>query len=177
VNADAWAIHYGHDLKTCTFDRGRAPDLAVHLHGTIHPMVYMESVMDPRSERNLNGVHPALEAVVRRAYEIVAGWNDGLGFVVTEGVRTRERQAELVKAKASWTMNSMHLPQADGMAHAVDLAATVGGSVRWDFPLYDRLDEAMKEAAKDQGVKIEWGGDWKKRDGPHWQLGDPIYSA
>lgn len=133
--------------------------------------------MDPRSERNLQGVHPALVDVVRRAAELVAARDDGLGFVVTEGVRTRERQVELVKAGASWTMDSKHLPQADGLSHAVDLAATVTGSVRWDFPLYDSLAHAMQAAAAEQGVQIVWGGDWKKRDGPHFQLADQIHSA
>ncbi|WP_205671764.1 M15 family metallopeptidase [Acinetobacter bereziniae] len=29
----------------------------------------------------------------------------------------------------------------------------------------------MKQAAKELGIEIEWGGDWKKfKDGPHWQL-------
>jgi peptidoglycan L-alanyl-D-glutamate endopeptidase CwlK len=69
-------------------------------------------------------------------------------------------------------MNSRHLT-----GHAVDLAATVTGSVRWDWPLYGRLDNAMKTAADEQGVQIEWGGDWKMRDGPHWQLDDQVYSA
>jgi peptidoglycan L-alanyl-D-glutamate endopeptidase CwlK len=55
--------------------------------------------------------------------------------------------------------------------HAVDLAALVGGEIRWDWPLYDRLAVAMKGAAKECGVRIEWGGDWTSfKDGPHFQL-------
>jgi peptidoglycan L-alanyl-D-glutamate endopeptidase CwlK len=123
-------------------------------------------------------VHPALVGVVRRAHEIVDGRDDGLGFVVTEGVRTRDRQAELVRVGASRTMNSKHLPQPDGLGHATDLAATVSGTVRWDFPLYDHLAEAMKKAAREQGVQIEWGGDWASfRDGPHFELADQVHSA
>ena len=180
MSADAWAIHYGVGgaYRCATFDEGRAPKLAADLHGTLHPMVYMEVTMDARSERNLDGVHPALVGVVRRAAELVADFDDGLGFVVTCGLRTREQQIELVRVKASRTMNSKHLPQADGMSHAVDLAATVSGGVRWDFPLYDRLADAMKQAAGEQGVQITWGGDWVSfRDGPHFELTAQVHSA
>jgi peptidoglycan L-alanyl-D-glutamate endopeptidase CwlK len=52
----------------------------------------------------------------------------------------------------------------------VDLAATVNGKVRWDWPLYAILASVMKQAALSEHVPIEWGGDWKMRDGPHYQL-------
>jgi peptidoglycan L-alanyl-D-glutamate endopeptidase CwlK len=127
--------------------------------------------LDPRSERNLEGVHPDLVAVVRRALALLAEREDWLGAVVTEGRRTTMRQAELVKAGASRTMRSRHIT-----GHAVDLAATVGGEVRWDWPLYDTLGKVMKQAA--QGVPIVWGGDWKSfRDGPHWELDRLAYPA
>ncbi|WP_375058402.1 M15 family metallopeptidase [Zobellella sp. DQSA1] len=118
-----------------------------------------------RSEQNLQGVHPDLVAVVRKALTLTF-----VDFTVTEGVRTKERQRELVKRGASQTMNSLHLPQANGYAHAVDLAAWVGG-VRWDWPLYHKIAEAMKLAAAELGIPIEWGGDWTSfKDGPHFQL-------
>jgi len=118
-----------------------------------------------RSEKSLQGVHPALVAVVRRAAELL---DNGLGFIVTEGLRTRERQAQLVKGGASQTMNSRHLT-----GHAVDLAATLNGEVRWDWPLYAKLATAMKQAAAEQGTAIVWGGDWKTlKDGPHFEV-DP----
>jgi peptidoglycan L-alanyl-D-glutamate endopeptidase CwlK len=127
--------------------------------------------LDPRSERNLKDVHPDLVAVVRRAMALLGERDDGLGAIVTEGRRTTVRQAELVRARASRTMNSRHLT-----GHAVDLAATVGGEVRWDWPLYDELGRVMKEAA--QGVPIVWGGDWKSlRDGPHFELDRLVYPA
>jgi peptidoglycan L-alanyl-D-glutamate endopeptidase CwlK len=62
-------------------------------------------------------------------------------------------------------MNSRHLT-----GHAVDLAAVVGTEVRWDWPLYDKLSGFMKAAAKELNIPIEWGGDWKFKDGPHFQL-------
>lgn len=128
-------------------------------------------ILNPRSEKNLDGVHAQLVAVVRRAAELIDGRGDGLGFVVTEGLRTHKRQAELVKAGASRTMASRHLT-----GHAVDLAATVGGEVRWDFPLYTHLAGVMKRAASDLGVAITWGGDWARfRDGPHFEIDPKAY--
>lgn len=124
--------------------------------------------LDARSERNLTGVKSDLVAVVRRAHEIMDGQlaaSGGLSFIVIEGLRTSVRQAELVRAGASWTMKSKHLT-----GDAVDLAATVNGEVRWDWALYDKLASAVKAAAKELDTPIVWGGDWKKRDGPHFEL-------
>ena len=114
-----------------------------------------------RDRKRLAGVHPDLVAVVEGAAEITQ-----VDFVVTEGLRTKERQEQLVRAGASRTLKSRHLT-----GHAVDLAAKVGDEVRWDWPLYHKLDEAMKQAAAALGIEIEWGGDWKTfPDGPHFQL-------
>lgn len=117
--------------------------------------------LDARAERNLSGVHPDLQRIVRRAAEL-----SDLDFTVTEGVRSPARQRRLVEAGASRTLNSRHLT-----GHAVDLAARVAGRIRWDWPLYGRLAEAMRAAAGELGLPLTWGGDWKRlRDGPHFEL-------
>ena len=121
--------------------------------------------MTPRCKQRLQGVHPRLVAVVRRAAETSA-----LDFIVTEGMRTTERQAQLVEAGASQTMNSKHLT-----GRAVDLAVVVDGEVRWDWPLYHRLADVVKLAAKELDTPITWGGDWKTfPDGPHFELADTV---
>jgi len=122
--------------------------------------------LDARSLRNLQGVHPDLVRVITAAAE-------GAEFIVTEGLRTPERQQKLRDAGASQTLRSRHLT-----GHAVDLAALVDGDVRWDWPLYDRLGAHVKQtaAALVPPVPIEWGGDWKSfRDGPHFQLPRSLY--
>lgn len=117
--------------------------------------------LSTKSKSRLIGVHPRLTDIVRLAITITP-----IDFAVLEGVRSIERQKELVKAGASQTMRSRHLT-----GHAVDLGAIVDGQVRWDWPLYDKIAVAVKEAARQLGVPIEWGGDFRSfKDGPHFQL-------
>jgi peptidoglycan L-alanyl-D-glutamate endopeptidase CwlK len=98
---------------------------------------------------------------------------DGVDFIVTEGARTLEKQRSLVAKGASKTMKSRHIPEMNqcGEACAIDLAVRIDGEVRWDWPLYAKLAEIVKEAAHIEGIPIEAGADWVKfRDGPHFQL-------
>ena len=117
--------------------------------------------LSAKSLGRLAGVHPRLQAVVKLAIQMTP-----IDFAVLEGVRTVERQRELFKAGASKTMRSRHLS-----GHAMDLGAIVDGQVRWDWPLYHQVAAAVKAAAQQLGVPIEWGGDWESfKDGPHFQL-------
>jgi peptidoglycan L-alanyl-D-glutamate endopeptidase CwlK len=122
--------------------------------------------LGPRSKMRLQGVHPDLVKVVERAIQIST-----VDFTVLEGVRDPQRQRTLVDSGASQTMNSRHIPGADGFAKAVDLGAWVDDQVDWSWPLYNKIAAAMKEAARQVKVPLEWGGDWKTfKDGPHFQL-------
>jgi len=122
--------------------------------------------LSQRSSLNLTGVHPDLVKVVMRALEI-----SPLDFTVIEGLRTIKRQQELFASGASKTMKSRHIH-----GFAVDVAPLVAGSIRWDWPLYDRLIVAFKQAAKDVSVKAEFGYDWKSfKDAPHIQLPSATY--
>lgn len=119
------------------------------------------------SQVRLRGVHKDLVAVVNRAIEITQ-----VDFSITEGLRTVERQRELFAAGKSKTMNSRHLT-----GHAVDLAAIMAdGNISWDWSYYELLAKAMKDAAFEVGVDIEWGGDWEGfKDGVHFQLPFDLY--
>ena len=119
-----------------------------------------------RSLERLQGVHPDLVAVVKLAIQ-----KTEIDFTVLEGLRTKERQVQLVASGASRTMNSRHLT-----GHAVDLGAMLNGKVEWSWPLYDKIAKAMKEAAAELEIPVEWGGDFKSfKDGPHWQLSRDKY--
>lgn len=114
-----------------------------------------------KSKWKLRGVHQDLIKVVERAIEI-----SEVDFTVLEGLRTEERQLQLVASGASKTMKSRHIT-----GHAVDLGALIGGKISWDWPVYSKIADAMKKASKELNIPIEWGGDWKTfKDGPHYQL-------
>jgi len=119
----------------------------------------MTFILSKRSLNKLKGVHPDLVAVVKRAIEITS-----VDFGVTFGVRTVEEQQRLVDAGRSQTMNSKHLIQADGYAHAVDLVAYVDGEVTWELNVYDNVCDAMAQAADELGVAIKWGAAWSEGD-------------
>ncbi|EKN6364760.1 M15 family metallopeptidase [Yersinia enterocolitica] len=113
------------------------------------------------SESNLIGVHPDLVKVVRRALELTP-----IDFKVIEGRRTLERQRELVKAGASQTLNSRHLT-----GHAVDIVPLPDGKISWEWKYFYPMADAMKQAAAELGITVEWGGNWTTfKDGPHFQL-------
>ena len=115
-----------------------------------------------RSLERLEGVHPDLVDVIKRAIEIT-----DIDFTVLEGMRTLSRQRKLLSQGATTTLNSRHLT-----GHAVDIAPLVDGGVSWHWPHYHQLAPFVWKAARDVHVEgLEWGGDWKSfPDGPHWQL-------
>jgi peptidoglycan L-alanyl-D-glutamate endopeptidase CwlK len=123
----------------------------------------MSYKLGTRSLQNLSGVHPDLVAVVKLA--ITKTTQD---FTVIEGIRNINRQRELVKTGKSTTMNSRHLT-----GHAVDVCPW---PVSWEWELFYPIEEAMKEAAEELDVELEWGGDWTSfPDAPHFQLSRKTY--
>ena len=137
----------------------------------------MSIILGQRSLSRLEGVHPDLVRVVKKAADM-----SDLDFTVLEGLRTKEWQQQLLKQGATKTLNSRHIT-----GHAVDLAPWVGGQVRWDWPLYLRLAEIVRAASLRENVPIRWGGTWKLLsaitgpitakvlsrsfpDGPHFEL-------
>ena len=142
----------------------------------------MTFALSARSLANLDGVHPDLKRVVRRA--ILRTDQD---FTVIEGVRTPERQRRLYAQgrtapgpKITWTLTSRHFVNpATGYGHAVDLAPF---PLDWSDPAkFDRIAAAMFSAAADLGVPLRWGADWDRdgkprergeSDSPHFELGE-----
>lgn len=124
----------------------------------------MSITLGTRSLARLEGVHPDLVRVVKKAAVM-----SSLDFTVLEGLRTLERQKQLIASGASSLKDPMRCRHITG--HAVDIAPVVGGEVRWDWPLYTKLAPVIKAAATAEKVPLEWGGDWRTfKDGPHWQL-------
>lgn len=126
----------------------------------------------PKSLAIRETLHPKLQKVVD---EVVKH----LDITLLQGVRTPEQEKALVASGASTTMNSKHLPDANGKSRAVDLAK---------FPLdWDNTEQFILVAgyvlgiAEMLGIKLVWGGDWNRdfntldtgfRDLDHFQLHD-----
>lgn len=139
--------------------------------------------LNKTSLKRLEGVHCDLKQIV-----LIASERCPTPFMVTEGVRTKQRQADLYAqgrtkpgAIVTWTMNSRHIPGKDGTGKAVDLAPlTVGGAIDWNnINGFLAIGRTMMNVAAELGIPIRWGWDWNgdgklrgqgETDGPHFEL-------
>lgn len=145
-----------------------------------------EDDIPPTGDARLVGVHDALAEIIRETSRRCP-----VPFTVIEGLRTPERQRQLVAAGASKTQNSRHLT-----GHAADLwpldantgkplpsdAAFRAGSAQakaasarlWED--LRAIAAVAKLVAKERGVMLEWGGDWGW-DAHHFQLNRQAFPA
>lgn len=134
----------------------------------------MGFVLGKTSLARLKGVDEQLVNIVKRAIEI-----SEVDFTVLEGVRTLDRQRELYAQGrtapgkiVTWTMKSRHIE-----GKAVDL---VPYPLDWnDLDKFDKIKNAMFQAAKEIDVNLRWGADWDgdgnyrekgEYDSPHFEL-------
>ncbi len=129
---------------------------------------------DKVSIDRLQGVHPDLRKLADAVLQ-AAPWQ----LRVTEGLRSKERQKQLVAKKLSKTMNSRHLT-----GHAIDIVPYVDfdkdGKIEVE-ELYSKqafhiLIQVAKREAKNLGIDVTWGYDWGW-DMPHWELNRRKYPA
>jgi peptidoglycan L-alanyl-D-glutamate endopeptidase CwlK len=112
----------------------------------------MTFVLGRRSEENLVGVDPRLIRCVRRAIT-----TSSVDFTVFEGVRSLERQRELVAKGVSRTLNSRHLE-----GEAVDNVPWIAGRAQWQAPACVVVASAMRDAAVVCDVDMTWGAVWDR---------------
>ncbi len=88
-------------------------------------------------------------------------------FMIVDGVRTIEEQRRNFQKGFSKTMKSKHL-----VGRAIDFAPVIKAGVPdWvDLKGFEAIGKLFKTVAKEQGLKITWGGDWKWKDYGHIQL-------
>lgn len=129
-----------------------------------------------KSKAKLDSCHPDLQKILNKAIKYY-------DITILEGIRTVERQKELVRTGMSKTMKSKHLDQGDGYSHAVDCAL-------WPIDWNDRerfvflqgylkgLADQMYEAGEithKLRLGVDWNGDGNIKehsffDGPHIEL-------
>lgn len=124
------------------------------------------------SESWFDGVDPGLVLVCRRALVISGESSTPIDWSIVDGVRTPERQAILVKQKASHTLKSAHLVWADGLGHAIDIRPWLKGAnpfplpgdplavVRLKLARFDTIASFFFEAADELVYPLQWGNDW-----------------
>jgi len=115
--------------------------------------------LSTKSQERLMGVEPELKEIVYEAIKVTK-----VDFGVIEGLRTEEKQKQLVESGASQTMKSKHLE-----GRAVDLMAYIGGRGSWELSVYDEIADAMKEAAIKVDVAVRWGAAWTVTDIREWE--------
>lgn len=137
-------------------------------------------VVTPRADipaaglTKLAGVHPALAILIKETSA-----RCDVPFTVIEGLRTMDRQAQLVRSGASKTMRSRHLT-----GHAADLwpldAAGKGlpaGTRTAEAALWAALRQiaaVAKLVARERGIALTWGGDWGW-DAPHFEISPDVH--
>jgi len=146
--------------------------------------------LSPRSLTAMQGIHPDLARVIRRAASIATPAQD---FTVLEGLRSREtmasnygkgrtaaectakgvdpKYAQPSLAKVTWLndpFKSNHGQKADGYGHACDIMPY---PIDWhDMTRIHALVALMKEAAALEKVAIVCGADWSTPDLDHFEL-------
>jgi len=113
-----------------------------------------------KSSDILAKVDPKLAQLARRAIEL-----SPVDFTITEGLRSVERQQQLVAQGASQTMKSKHIE-----GRAIDVAPLIDGKVSYnDWGPFYTIADAFAKAAKELKIDARWGGcwdvplrDWKK---------------
>ena len=146
-------------------------------------------MLSEASIEKMKGVHPNLIELKKKAIG-----DSPYDFKIVQGLRTAEYQnslyqqgrtkpGKIVTKLDGYSRKSNHQAKADGYGHAVDIAVCGhydqnGNYVKYttDAEMFDNkklveISRHVKAVAKEMGMEIVWGGDWKTLyDTPHYEL-------
>lgn len=121
---------------------------------------------DPRSEKHLKTLLPGAERVMRRLLRALL--DAGLDAKIISGTRTYAEQAQLYAqgrtAPGPKVTNAPPGHSNHNFGLAVDIALFDDGDYLESSPLYN------KAGAIGKAMGLEWGGDWKMHDTPHFEV-------
>ena len=140
-----------------------------------------------QSIRLFKNVHPNLIKIMKAAIT-----NSPYDFRITAGARTAEeqnalyqigrtRKGAIVTKADGYKSKSNHQIKADGYGHAVDIFICGkydenGNYVKftseegYDEKKLKLIANHILAVAKSKNVNVEWGGNWKMKDTPHFEL-------
>lgn len=142
----------------------------------------MSYVLGKRSLKTLEGVHPKLVEVMKKAIT-----DSPYDFTIIQGLRTvadqkalyaqgRTKPGKIVTYCDGVKYPSNHQAKPDGYGHAIDIVIvdkTKKDGFDWDTTSkYKKVADHVLAVAKELGINVKWGGNWseKKRDDPHFEL-------
>nr|DAI40686.1 MAG TPA: L alanyl D glutamate peptidase endolysin [Caudoviricetes sp.] len=182
-------LHEGKELKVIGFrvEGGEIILTTENIGGDANPK--KKYVLSDASIEKMKGVHPKLIELMKKAIS-----NSPYDFKIIQGLRTAEyqnslyqqgrtRPGKIVTKLDGYNRKSNHQAKADGYGHAVDIAVCGhydqnGNYVKCttDVEMFDNkklveISRHVKAIAKEIGLEIVWGGDWKTLyDTPHYEL-------
>ena len=119
------------------------------------------------SAANLSGVNPLLIQVVTLALKLTSV---DFGIPSSGGLRTPEQQRKLFDLKASPLDGTIKISNHQS-GNAFDVFAYVDGKASWDIGHLNEVATAVLASASQLGVKLAWGGHWKRFvDRPHFEV-------
>ena len=143
-------------------------------------------VLSKSSLEKMKNVHPKLVDVIKTAIE-----NSPYDFRITAGARTAEEQNYLYQQGRTragqrvtncdgYKAKSNHQIKSDGFGHAVDIfpcGVYENGVYRkfttdegYDGKKLKSIANHILAIAKSKNANVEWGGNWKMHDTPHFEL-------
>ena len=182
-------LHEGRELKVTDVKvEGSTIILTTETLGGDNHTMKKYGLSDASIEK-MKGVHPKLIELMKKAIS-----NSPYDFKIVQGLRTAEYQnslyqqgrtkpGKIVTKLDGYNRKSNHQAKADGYGHAVDIAVCGHYDQNGDYvkcttdaEMFDNkklveISRHVKAVAKEMGIEIVWGGDWKTLyDTPHYEL-------